>query len=203
MLTNIARKHIALTAVGLAAVITAAIATASFARTSGATPPGLDRISAQGVPASLTAPERADAGRWNIGALRQLDRVNGAALYMGTATDGSNQPCYAFSIDTGNGLAAGGCLNGGGFPSATDPVLDMSIYGFVSGWDGPRLTRIEGFAADGVSSVTFTDTSGNSVSVPVHNNVYASRHVPPGTIKQIAAVDAKGAVLTSHDIATE
>jgi hypothetical protein len=129
--------------------------------------------------------------------------VNGAALFVGSATDGSSQRCYAFSIDTGSGLAAGGCINPDGFPSAANPILDMSIYGYVSGWDGPRLTRIEGFAADGVSTVRFTDSSGNRVSVPVHNNVYASRHAPPGTITKIEAVDANGAVVAEHNIATE
>lgn len=203
MLKKPTRKHIALTATVVAVIVAAAIATASFARTGGVTPPGLSRVSSQGTPASLTAAERADASQWNIGALRQLDRVNGVALYTGSSTDGSNEPCYAFSIDSASGLAAGGCLAGAGFPSAANPILDMSVYSYVSGWDGPRLTRIEGFAADGVNAVTFTDTSGNSVSVRVHNNVYASPDVPPGTITRITAVDGNGTTVAVHNVASD
>lgn len=69
------------------------------------------------------------------------------------------------------------------FPSPFAPVWDLSIYGATRSHPQVVLQRLAGFASDAVKTVNLLDRKGRVVErVPVIDNVYAVKHVPPGIV---------------------
>jgi hypothetical protein len=114
---------------------------------------------------------------------------NGAALYR--IDRGHGGPCFAVGTASDLGVPGSVVCPQGGFPSAGNPVLDLSVY------EGTRhdarefsLYRVAGFAADGVAAVEFLRPNGTAaLTVPVSGNVYATSDVPKGPIAGFAALD--------------
>ena len=86
---------------------------------------------------------------------------------------------------------------GGGtprFPSADNPLLDMSTVGATSNNRTMRFFHVGGIAADGVARVVVKDREGRGLLwLPVRDNVYDSGTTPlPAGAVQLDAQDAKG-----------
>jgi hypothetical protein len=79
------------------------------------------------------------------------------------------------------------------FPSPKEPVLDKSVFGRGT-IEAPQITRLEGFAADGVASVGVLTQSGDLDGVTdVEDNVYQRvDDLPDGVARGIVALDAAG-----------
>jgi len=84
------------------------------------------------------------------------------------------------------------------FPSATEPILDVSVVGADAGDQRLHFYRVQGFAADGVGQINVLDAPGAIIDVvPVIDNVYDSGATPlPAAAVEIEAVDASGNVLS-------
>jgi hypothetical protein len=80
------------------------------------------------------------------------------------------------------------------FPSAAQPVVDMSLYALAPGELGPSIQRLAGVAADGVASVQLLALSDCRVvaTAPVIDNVYAEDNLPLIPEAVIVARDASG-----------
>jgi len=80
------------------------------------------------------------------------------------------------------------------FPSAADPVVDMSLYALAPGASGPSIERLAGVAADGVASIQLLALSDCRVvaATPVTGNVYVTDDLPTVPEAQIVARDASG-----------
>jgi hypothetical protein len=90
-----------------------------------------------------------------------------------------------------------GEIVGGGtvrFPSADNPLLDMSIVGATVGGHGMHFVHVGGIAADGVARVVVKDREGRGLLwLPVRDNVYDSGAKPlPAAAVQLDAQDAQG-----------
>lgn len=83
------------------------------------------------------------------------------------------------------------------FPSATVPILDLSVVGADAGDQQLHFYRLQGFAADGVTQLNVLDPAGAVIdTVPVIDNVYTSGATTlPATAVAIEALDASGHVL--------
>lgn len=73
-------------------------------------------------------------------------------------------------------------------------LMDYSTVEVVRGRSEPRLLRIEGFAADGITQVQAVDETGRLIGEsPVTDNIY-HLGVPAGLVKRLVARDSSGAV---------
>jgi hypothetical protein len=78
------------------------------------------------------------------------------------------------------------------FPSPKRPLLDESVFGGGSP-EAPVVTRLEGFAADGVASVEVVSVDGTRASTSVEDNVYMrTEDLPKEAVRSIVARDAEG-----------
>ena len=82
----------------------------------------------------------------------------------------------------------------GPFPTAAQPVLDLSVYEATSHESHEvSLYRAEGVAADGVATIAFLRPNGTvALKLPVHANVYEAGSIPPGPVASVVAYDAAG-----------
>jgi hypothetical protein len=79
------------------------------------------------------------------------------------------------------------------FPSASKPVYDLSLFAVG---DNVFLTRLQGFASDGVTQIHVLDAAGAAIATtPVTQNVYLLDKVPSTPVSAIAGVDASGRVV--------
>jgi hypothetical protein len=152
-------------------------------------------------------------------ATRMLNTVQGeqvgsvsSVLLLATRAD---QSFYRVLTTRGNGCyAAGPAAKAGGqvidlgivvcpvdpaFPSADLPILDMSpMTRSTNGNSRNALSKIEGFAADGVASIDLTGADGKTVSrIPVRDNVYYAGPTMPSTVVGFVARDASGREIAS------
>jgi hypothetical protein len=157
---------------------------------------GLFRLSNHGV--RVTA-SRGARRAFRVASVRVLAVRDGRAFYELDTADGH---CFGVGSATNVGDPGGEvCPGGARFPSAARPTLDFSVYeGQSADRDDMRLFRIEGFAADGVAAVGIVNRAGHvGWRVPVSNNVYVLRHVPPGLTGAVVALDAGGSVMSAPD----
>ncbi|HEX6702856.1 MAG TPA: hypothetical protein VF101_19165 [Gaiellaceae bacterium] len=115
-----------------------------------------------------------------------LGNENGVSFYAARRADGD----YCFAIESA--VAKGvGCDLDGTFPSPSRPVMVF-----------PPLIQFAGFAADGATTVTGIDASGNAVvSAPVSGNLFASTTPGPfPSVVAIRALDAHGDVLATEHL---
>ena len=156
----------------------------------------LSRVSARGTPFPLPVHDRfvrsLIAGGYERTAVLLATRA-GRRYFRLPLTNGKS------AFGTGRpGLSSGvGMIVGGGtprFPSADNPLLDMSTVGATTANRTMRFLHVGGIAADGVARVVVKDREGRGLLwLPVRDNVYDSgaTAVPAGAV-QLDAQDAKG-----------
>jgi hypothetical protein len=157
---------------------------------------GLFRLSNRGV---RLMPSSGARHAFHLQSLRLLAVRDGRAFYELDTADGR-----CFGVGSASSLGDPGgevCPRGAPFPSALRPTLDFSVYeGQKADREEMSLFRIEGFAADGVAAVGVRNRAGHLTSrVPVSDNVYVLRRMPPGLAGPIVALDAGGSVMSSPD----
>jgi hypothetical protein len=174
------------------AVITvlAVIAAVSAATRGGASEPGaLSRLSNEGRQVALV-----DGNAWRRAGVDHVSllAVRGTrGLYRLDAKEG---PCIgAGPANVPGKLGTVDCPRGP-FPTAEQPVLDLSVYEATSHESHEvSLYRAEGVAADGVATIAFLRPNGTvALKVPVHANVYEAGSIPPGPVASVVAYDDAG-----------
>lgn len=143
----------------------------------------------------LPASRREDLGRFRTGSLREIAVRHGRAYFVADRQEGGLCTSIA-DVDAKDLL--GGILCSPDFPSPSLPILDWS--GFASPADPrPRITRLEGFAADGVASVGVLTVGGELAALtPVQDNVYLrTDSLPSEPILGLVAIDDNGRRLYS------
>ncbi len=180
------RRVLTLAAVTVLAVIAAVIAaTRGGASESGA----LSRLSNEGrqvAPVERNVWRRAGVGNVALLAIRGT-----RALYRLESKEG---PCVgAGPANVPGKLGTVDCPRGP-FPTAEQPVLDLSVYEATSHESHEvSLYRAEGVAADGVATIAFLRPNGTvALKLPVHANVYEAGSIPSGPVASVVAYDAAG-----------
>jgi hypothetical protein len=106
------------------------------------------------------------------------------------------------AIGTADPLSLGQISCGSEFPSAARPLLDMS--GFGGSLQQPELKRLQGFVADGITSVGVLTDTGVVAITAVENNVYSRDNaLPKHTVRGIVALDEAGAEIYTFCIDTQ
>jgi hypothetical protein len=126
------------------------------------------------------------------GTMQSLGTLNGVAFYATRNADGNF--CFAMvRLDGQFGKGFGCDLNADNFPSAKVQAITF-----------PELTRLQGVAADGVTTVQALDANGNVLdSTPVEDNLFASTTVvPAGAATAIRTLDADGNVTATQQLPT-
>ncbi|MDX6414404.1 MAG: hypothetical protein QOH23_1814 [Gaiellaceae bacterium] len=180
------RRVLASAALTVLAVIAAVIA----ATRGGASERGaLSRLSNEGRPVALV-----DGNVWRpagVGNVTLLATRGTRTVYSLESKEG---PCVgAGPANVPGKLGTVDCPRGP-FPTAEQPVLDLSVYEATSHESHEvSLYRAEGVAADGVVTIAFLRPNGTvALKVPVHANVYEEGSIPPGPVSSVLAYDAAG-----------
>jgi hypothetical protein len=138
-------------------------------------------------------PSRGSVRAFRIDSIRLLAVRDGRAFYELDTADGR---CFGVGSAEAIGDPGGEvCPGGAPFPSMLRPILDFSVYEASPGTDRDDLTifRIEGFAADGVTTVGVLNRARKvSLRLPVADNVYVLSHVPPGLTGSVVPLDGDG-----------
>jgi hypothetical protein len=152
-----------------------------------------------GVSPRVPASRQEDATRFQAASLRQLAVREGRTYFAARAEGGGT--CVAIG-EVGAKHLFGSMSCAPDFPSSARPLLDESV------WRGPgldggkgadlQISRLEGFAADGVASVGLLVADGKIVAVTqVEDNVYLRRDDLPGEpVLGIVALDKDKRVIT-------
>src|SRR5438067_7716989 len=187
-----------LIAIGICTASFAFAAAFAFARNAPAPP----TFTPSGVPAALGAADSQALARAGVErGLRVLGERAGLRFYSADSSAGTNR-CFALGdarID--GGLLFAGCQSAEN-PFSTSRLVDLSPRQGDDAADPAAatvfVTRLVGFASDGVARVGIVDASGSMIaSTPVVNNTYASgsfAHVPA---KAIVAIDRGGRTVGS------
>jgi hypothetical protein len=161
--------------------------------------PTLSTVSAQGRKVALSANDirtkRLHGLR--ITDLTLLGTIGGRSIYRVEMGDSAHQ-CYGAGYAGARwplGLVV--CRNAAPyFPSREMPLFDFSMVGMDRGDGEMHYIRVEGVAADGVTSVGLLDRDGATVErMPVRGNVYGAESLPTSTGVRLVALDASGNVL--------
>lgn len=193
------RLHLFLVAMALSLVI----ATTGFSMAidgSPSTSQSLSGVSNAGTPVNMTQDAEEALERIGVaGSVALLASRGPDAFYR--ITDSARGTCYGIGRSSFSPVTRASRLGvvfcPSQFPSAERPVLNMSVSSEVLG-QAPRFTRVEGFAADGVVSVSVTDSSGAIVStVPITNNVFRLAHLPDRPMTGLLAFDGGGNIVYS------
>jgi len=181
-----------------AAVVAGGIAwTVGSARSAPRPKPTLSTVAAPGTKITLpSADVRTKRLRGSgISNLTLLGTVGGRSIYR---VGDSAHPCYGAG-ETGAAWPLGviKCRNAAPyFPSPQMPLFDFSLVGMDRGDAAMHYIRVEGVAADGVTSVGVLDQNGETVErLPVQGNVYGADSLPTRTGIRLVALDASGNVL--------
>lgn len=182
----------------LSAALIAVAATATtltIVGTGSGSPPGLSRVSAQGTPVAFSP---AVVAKLHLGDYRAISLLGsrGQERFYRLDND-SPAPCFATGrADAPYPIGSIACrIADPYFPSPAKPILDLSSIEVDPATNQAHFTRIEGVAADAVTSVRLLAKEGSIIEdVPVSNNLYALDSVPP-TAVSLAAVDAGGSVV--------
>jgi hypothetical protein len=147
-----------------------------------------------------------DLQRIGATAVRQITERSGRAYYVFEKVDGSH--CYGVgNVGSADRLGQITCPRSPVFPSPSRPILSLAVFRATPETGTPSgegtlplrgqpccLSRLEGFAADGVSSVGVVTGEGRTVAVtPVIDNVYIrTDDLPTEPIRALVALDANG-----------
>lgn len=187
------------TVLGLTAVVVAVASSggAIALSASNAAPAPLSTLSATGTPVQLPPGDPRtqrliDAGYDDVSLLAttggrsfyRLELDSGRACF-GTGATGTSWPFGRITCRIAEPY----------FPSAEMPILDLSVIGMDRGDAEPHFTRVQGLAADGVTTIRILGSGGTVLkSVPVHGNVYSELSPPAGSA-DLAGVDSDGTVV--------
>jgi hypothetical protein len=179
-------------AVAGALLAVAAVIGALATRTGASENGSLARISNEGR--TLTLRRGEIAHRLDVRHAALLAIRDRRAFYL---LDTATGQCAAAGRADEIGHVAGAECPRGPFPSASQPVVDLSIYeGITRGRREVALYRAEGVAADGVAAIAFLRPNGAvALEVPVRANVFSASSVPSGAIAGLAALSADGSEL--------
>lgn len=169
---------------GLAA-ISVLLAAAALATRGDSRPSAFDHLSNRGriVPlAGLAAIDRAELQRAGVTELHLLADRDGVRFYRAAG-------CLA--LGRGDRFSSFGCP--AGFPSATSPVADLTLYTQSLDDAYPVATEVAGFAADDVDAVGVRAPDGTVRWVPVEGNVYVAHPGMPAT--ELVVRDIEGNVV--------
>lgn len=125
-------------------------------------------------------------GRFVITGVRLVAHADSESFYVFDLASGRR--CYGAGATGASTLfSVAACPPAGGFPSASEPLLDLSTRA-----DGRRIV-VAGVAADGISAVGITDARGRVIArVRVSDNVFALSRVPRGATGPLVVFDAAG-----------
>jgi hypothetical protein len=134
--------------------------------------------------------------------VRRLAAREGVAFYVGRASSGAL--CFATGPVPGEkpkfGVLACQGVVSGAFPSPTMPIADFSPMRSQGPSNAVYVTRLVGFAANGVTSVAVRDVNGDLHSARVIGNVYVSEPLPAVPATAIVARDSAGDILYSEPL---
>jgi hypothetical protein len=161
----------------------------------------LFRVSTHGTPVrqgGLSRVSGFDLSGATRHSLVELAARDGVGIYAAKTRSGNQ--CYFVGPADRSKLAteglSGGCRNASAskaFPSASQPVVDTSLFALAPGAAGPSVQRLAGVAADGVISVQVLALDCHVVATaPVTDNVYVTDDLPMTPEAQIVARDANG-----------
>jgi hypothetical protein len=165
----------------------------------GGTPVSADRLSsydlhvigamASGVSPRVPTSKREDLERFGASSLRQIATRDGHTFFVARVKGGGL--CVSVGV-LGRDRTLGSIMCSPDFPSATLPILDQST--FSGSPELASMTRLEGFAADGVSTIGILTMNGKvEAETPVQDNVYSRVDgFPDGTVAGIVALDENG-----------
>jgi hypothetical protein len=190
---KIARRHLMLAAAvaGCATVVAAGVLARGTGRASSASQPSFT-FEMTGKVVHLTQRQaRRLSGAPTSGSLSLLAIRDGRAFYrLGDA----RAHCYAVGDARSVGtVGAVGCWED------SEPLMDFSVVDLSSGSPSEvKFFRIEGIAADQVSSVGVLGPNGDIVArVPVVRNVYAASAPPGAPGRGLVAFDDRGRPLAT------
>lgn len=194
---RILTSRLALAAAAVAGVAALAVPALSFSGVLGS----LFKLSNHGT--SVTPTDLSKVSGFDLsGATRhsfvQLAARDGVGIYA--AKTRSGEQCFFVGPADRSKVASegfgGGCRNASAskaFPSATQPLVDTSLFAFAPATAGPSVQRLAGVAADGVASVEVLALDCHVVATaPVTDNVYIADNLPMTPEAQIVARDASG-----------
>jgi len=200
------RRRVALVAAGAAAVLALAIPalgigglltdvfTGEPVKTNQLSPRQLHVLGAMaaGVEPRLPASTEASMARVGAANLRRIATRDGNSYYVANRAGGGL--CVTI-VHRGDRTPFSGYLCSPDFPSPKMPIADESVFGAGS-IDDPIVTRLEGFAADGVASVEVVTLSGSRAAADVEDNVYLrTDDLPRERVREISALNARGSVI--------
>lgn len=182
----------------LGAAVSIFVAAGAFALSTRDNPGQLTKAADRSAPVELSTRDRkAMEGRPGAklggpgGAFRIAVR-EGRAFYRLERAGGD---CYSIgNANDSRRLGSAACSEA--FPSAKQPVLNLSVIGGRIGSPAIYVQRGEGFAADGIASVGFLDAGGDVVGkTTVSDNVYKLGAVPSVPVTAFVAFDRAGAIV--------
>jgi hypothetical protein len=192
-MTKITRRHVVLVAASASCVtaVAAGLLANGTGRANSASTLSFT-VGTKGRVIQLTPRQaRRLSGAPTSGLLSLLAIRDGRAFYrLGDA----RAHCYAAGDARSLGtVGAVGCWDG------SEPLMDFSVVDLSSGSRSEaRFFRIEGIAADQVSSIGVLGPNGDIVArVPVVRNVYASSAPPGGPGRGLVAFDDRGRPLAT------
>jgi hypothetical protein len=141
-----------------------------------------------GVQPRLPASAQESLARVGAANLRRIATRDGRSYYVANRAGGGH--CMTIT-SVGDRNPFVGYLCSPDFPSPKQPLLDESAFG--GSLDSPVVRRLEGFAADGVTSVELVTAAGSRATAPVEDNVYLrTEGLPNEVVREIAALDSAG-----------
>jgi hypothetical protein len=114
---------------------------------------------------------------------------DGTTFYV--TKNAAGDDCFALS----GHVQAIWCVLGESFPSEQRPVIGLPLSHHDPGGE------LAGYAADGIARVALLDDTGAVVvSAPVSDNIYEAPFTPGAPIASLAAYDASGNVVYTHQL---
>lgn len=173
-----------------------AVVAASLAVAGGHDEPSATTLSAKGTKVSLSPRAHRGARFLFQGTLPEvyLLGIRGERAFYRIVGQGHTN---CFAVGSADAL---GTLGGIGCWRRLSALLDKSVVEIARGSSQPRLLRIEGFAADGITRVEALDQSGRTVAeAPVSNNIYFLGAPAGGWVARVIARDGSGKVVGGVD----
>jgi hypothetical protein len=135
----------------------------------------------------------------NLGSARQVGQQDDTTFFIADGTHNANERCFIVAHGAGAatspGITACGDANKISFPPQV-PLLNLSTFAVTQGsGEYPMLTRLQGFAGEGVAAVGVVDVNGAVHRTPVIGNVYAKRNPVKAPVTALLALSRSGKTL--------
>jgi hypothetical protein len=130
-------------------------------------------------------------GAVGVSSLQLITERDGRSFYVLERFDGRR--CFAVGPSASTRRFGQAICSGTRFPSQQQPVLDLSVLHGQPGPVGVRVWRLEGFAADPITSVEVVATDGSViVQTAVQDNVYSASDLPEEPAASIIGRSSSG-----------